>query len=84
MLHPTSHCVDNYSPTSDSVIPTQCHVACECWAVRWIKEDSSHSVNRAAHATCLQGALLSHPKLRKTVQQRQNCLVYLGFSLVCG
>ncbi len=36
MLHPTSHCGDYYNPTSDSVEPSQCHVACECRAVRWI------------------------------------------------
>lgn len=47
-------------------------------------DQRSHSVNRAAHTTCLQGALLSHPKLSKTVQQRQNVWLYLGFSLVCG
>lgn len=63
---------------------TQCHAAYGGWAVRWIWGDSGHSVHRAAHAARLQGALSSHPKLSKTVQQRQNCVVYLGFSLVCG
>lgn len=59
---------DHHNPTRDWVTPPQC-----CVALWMPGSEMDHSVHcaaaAAAHTTCLQGALLSHPKLRKAVQQ---------------